>query len=311
MMASSTSAALAGAAATVLVVDDTPESLRFLTTVLEGAGITVLIAIDGSAALDLLEHVTPDLILMDAVMPGLDGFETTRRIKADPRFRHLPVIFMTGLTETEHVVRGLEAGGVDYVSKPIVIDELLARVRIHLANARVTQGSQTALDENRRPAFAVDGQGVPRWFTPLASEMLERLFPGWTGRDGDLPDPLAAPLKRLLAGEPAADRIALEVGDSKLGCTLLRRTDGDEWLFRLSEQRDQDQERLLAERHGLTSREAEVLLWISRGKQNREVSEILNISPRTVNKHLEQIFQKIGVENRASAAAIAVGTLNG
>lgn len=273
--------------------------------------MTVLIAIDGSVALELLEHVTPDLILMDAMMPGLDGFETTRRIKSDPRFRHLPVIFMTGLTETEHVVRGFEAGGVDYVNKPIVIDELLARVRIHLTNARVAHGSQTALDANRRPAFAVDGSGVPRWFTPLAADMLERLFPGWSARAGHLPDALGAPLTRLLASEPTTGRIALEVGDTKLECALLRRTGGDEWLFRLSEQRDDDQERLLAERHGLTSREAEVLLWISRGKQNREVSQILNISPRTVNKHLEQIFEKLGVENRSSAAAIAVGTLSG
>ncbi len=304
------SATLAGTVATVLVVDDTPESLRFLTSMLEGADMTVLIAIDGLAALELLEHVTPDLVLMDAVMPGLDGFETTRRIKADLRFRHLPVIFMTGLTETEHVVRGFEAGGVDYVSKPIVIDELLARVRIHLANARVTHSSQTALDVSGRPAFAVDGNGVPRWFTPVAADMLERLFPGWTARAGHLPDALGAPLARLLAGEPAIGHIALEVGDVSLGCALLRQTDGDEWLFRLTEQREGDHERLLGERHGLTSREAEVLLWISRGKQNREVSEILNISPRTVNKHLEQIFQKMGVENRASAAAIAVSTLS-
>jgi len=311
MTASPANTALAGAGTTVLVVDDTPESLRFLTSVLEGEDITVLIAIDGSVALERLEHVTPDLILMDAVMPGLDGFETTRRIKSDPRFRHVPVIFMTGLTETEHVLRGFEAGGVDYVNKPIVIDELLARVRVHLANARVAHGSQTALDINRRPAFAVDGSGVPRWFTPLAADMLERHFPGWSARAGRLPDALGAPLTRLLTSEPTRGRIALEVGDTKLECALLRRTGGDEWLFRLSEQRDDDQARLLAEQHGLTSREAEVLLWISRGKQNREVSQILNLSPRTVNKHLEQIFQKLGVENRSSAAAIAVGTLNG
>jgi DNA-binding NarL/FixJ family response regulator len=309
-MATSANAALAGAAATVLVVDDTPESLRFLTTILEGTGITVLIAIDGTVALELLEYVTPDLVLMDAMMPGLDGFETTRRIKADLRFHHLPVIFMTGLTETEHVVRGFEVGGVDYVSKPIVIDELLARVRVHLANARVAQGGQTALDVTGRPAFAVDGNGIPRWFTPLAAAMLERLFPGWSARAGHLPEALGEPLTRLLASEPDTGGVTLDVDDTKLECALLRRTGGDEWLFRLSEQREGDKERLLAERHGLTSREAEVLLWISRGKQNREVSEILNISPRTVNKHLEQIFQKIGVENRASAAAIAVTTLS-
>lgn len=310
MPISSANAALSGTAATVLAVDDTPESLRFLTRMLEGANMTVLIAIDGFAALDLLEHVTPDLVLMDAAMPGLDGFETTRRIKADPRFRHLPVIFMTGLTETEHVVQGFASGGVDYVTKPIVIDELLARVRVHLANARTTHSSQTALDVSGRPAFAVDADGAPRWFTPLATEMLERLFPGWSARAGHLPEELATPLARLLASDPAPGAIALALGDTRLDCALLRRTDSDEWLFRLAEHREGDHERLLAERHGLTSREAEVLLWISRGKQNREVGEILRISPRTVNKHLEQIFQKIGVENRASAAAIAVGTLS-
>ena len=294
---------------TVLAVDDTPESLHFLRSILEQADMTVLIAIDGLAALELLEHVTPDLVLMDAMMPRLDGFETTRRIKADLRLRHIPVIFMTGLTETEHVVRGLEAGGVDYVTKPIVIDELLARVRVHLTNARVAHGSQTALDGSGRPAFAVDGACTPRWFTPLANDMLERLFPGWSARAGQLPEAIAVPLTRFLADEPATGRITLGVDDASIECELLQRSD-NEWLFRLSEQREGDSERLLAEQHGLTSREAEVLLWISRGKQNREVGEILSISPRTVNKHLEQIFLKIGVENRASAAAIAVATLS-
>lgn len=301
-------APFAGAGATVLVVDDTPESLRFLTTILEGAGITVLIAIDGAVALDLLEHVVPDLILMDAMMPGLDGFETTRRIKADRRFGHVPVIFMTGLSETEHVVRGFAAGGVDYLSKPVVIDELLARVGVHLTNARVAHSSQTALDLSGRPAFALDGAGRPRWFTPLAAAMIERLFPGWSPQMAALPAALAAPVLPLLEG--TVGRVVIDVDEARLECVLLRRNGEDEWLFRLNEQREGDQERLLAVRHGLTSREAEVLLWISRGKQNREMSEILNISPRTVNKHLEQVFRKLGVENRSSAAAIAVKTLS-
>lgn len=293
----------------MLVVDDSPDSLRFLTNMLERVDITVLIANDGFAALESLEHVTPDLVLMDAVMPGLNGFETTRRIKSDPRFRHLPVIFMTGLTETGHVVQGFEAGGVDYVAKPIVIDELLARLRVHLANARVAHSSQAALDVNGRPVFALDASGMPCWFTPLATSMLERLFPGWSSSDGHLPEELAAPLRRLLTSEPAINQIALTLGNTRLECAVLRRADQDEWLFRLHEKHEGDQERLLAERHGLTSREAQVLLWISCGKQNREVGEILDISPRTVSKHLEQIFQKIGVENRAAAAGIAIITL--
>jgi len=307
----STSPPGTGTHATILVVDDTPESLRFLTTTLEYAGMTVLIAVDGLAALELLEHVTPDLVLMDGVMPGLDGFETTRRIKADGRFRHLPVIFMTGLTETEHVVHGLEAGGVDYVHKPIVVDELLARVSVHLANARIAQGSQLALDTAGRPSFAIDEDGAISWLTPLATATIERLFPGWTPRDSRLPKDLALTVARLQSADvPAGAQASLERGDSLLECTFLRQSRADQWLFRLAEKREGDAERLLAERHGLTSREAEVLVWISRGKQNREISEILHISPRTVNKHLEQIFEKMGVENRASATAIAVGTLS-
>jgi len=171
----------------ILVVDDTPDALRFLTSTLESAGMTVLIAIDGLAALALLKHTIPDMILMDAVMPNLDGFETTERIKADPAFQHLPIIFMTGLTDTEHVVRGLDAGAIDFVSKPIVIDELLARIRVHLATARIAQGSQMALDMSGRPALAVDSAGEPRWLTPAASEMLERLFPGPSTSPGVLP----------------------------------------------------------------------------------------------------------------------------
>ena len=300
-----------GPGATILVVDDTPESLSFLNSTLEQAGMTVLIAVDGLAALELLEHVTPDLILMDAVMPGLDGFKTTRRIKADGRFRNLPVIFMTGLTETEHVVHGLEAGAVDYVHKPIVVDELLARVSVHLANARISQGSQLALDTAGRPSFAVEEGGTTGWLTPLAAATIERLFPGWTPRDVRLPEPLAAAIKRLQGPDvPPGAQASIQIGDGVVvECTFLRQTSAREWLFRLTAKREGDAERILAERYGLTSREAEVLVWISRGKQNREISEILQISPRTVNKHLEQVFEKMGVENRASATAIAVATL--
>ncbi|WP_426163434.1 response regulator [Sandarakinorhabdus sp. DWP1-3-1] len=299
---------MASQPATILVVDDTPESLRFVTATLEKAGMTVLIAGDGAAALQSLElageRSLPDLVIMDAMMPVMDGFETTRRIKADPRFARLPVIFMTGLTETEHVVRGLEAGGVDYVTKPIVVEELLARIRVHLGNARVSSGSQAALDESGRPLLAVDGAGRLLWATPRSIAMLARLFP-----PEGLPAPaLAAALARHV-GSDGQGVVRHDLEDGRLELTLLTRNGSDEWLFRLAEIREGAEERLLAAKHGLTEREAEVLLWISRGKANREISEILGISPRTVNKHLEQVFEKMGIENRASAAAAAVKTL--
>ena len=117
-----------------------------LTDTIEHAGMTVLIARDSEAALSIIEQSAPDLVLMDAVMPGTDGFETCRRLKRNKMLAHLPVIFMTGLSDTEHIIEGLEAGGVDYVTKPLVPGELLARIRVHRANARISHSARTALD---------------------------------------------------------------------------------------------------------------------------------------------------------------------
>ena len=290
-------------AATVLVVDDTAESLGFVTAALEAAGMTVLVAGDGVAALASMAMLTPDLVIMDAMMPVMDGFEATRRLKADPRFAAVPVIFMTGLTETEHVVRGLEAGGVDYVSKPVNVAELLARVRVHLGNARISRGAQAAHDESGRPLFALDSAGQVRWNTPGSAAVLARLTGG-----GALPTGLATALVRL-AEQDDQGVLRHDLAGGRIEFTLVTRSGDDEWLFRIADIRAGAEERLLGQRHALTDREAEVLLWISRGKANREISEILGISPRTVNKHLEQVFTKMGVENRASAAAAAVRSL--
>ncbi|WP_164155974.1 response regulator transcription factor [Sandarakinorhabdus rubra] len=288
--------------ATILVVDDAPDSLRFLTDALEGEGYDVRIARDGAAALSSLAAELPDLVLMDAVMPGLDGFETTRRIKADPALARVPVIFMTGLSETENVLDGLAAGGVDYVKKPIVLAELLARLRVHLSNARIAAGAQGALDASNRPLVALDASGRILWTTPRSATILTARFAAGVG--DRLPPALAGQLMRLGEGRVRQDFPGGQVEFAAVA------TVGEERHFRITETLEGAEEKLLAQRHGLTEREAEVLLWISRGKANREISEILGISPRTVNKHLEQIFEKMGIENRASAAAAAVKTLS-
>lgn len=292
---------------TVLVVDDTPEALGLLTDMLDGAGYTVLIATDGESALRLVDQITPDLVLMDALMPGLDGFETCRRLKQKAPLAHLPVIFMTGLAETEHVVQGLAAGGVDYVTKPIILEELLARIRVHLANARVAQGPNAALDASGRFLLATDLLGQITWCTPKARALLKAIWPVDSPAAPELPEAL---LTRMLAlrSEAAGTTCVLEVGGTQLECGMLSPIGPDELLFRLSERRGEDEIEQL-QQLGLTSREAEVLLWLSRGKANREMGQILGISPRTVNKHLEQIFVKLGVENRASAATRAVRLL--
>jgi DNA-binding response OmpR family regulator len=291
----------------ILVVDDTPETLGLLTDTLDHAGFTVLIATDGESALDLLEQITPDLVLMDAVMPGMDGFETCRQLKRERMLTQLPVIFMTGLTDTEHVVQGLAAGGVDYVTKPIVLDELLARIRVHLANARMAHGTQAALDAAGRFLLASNSQGRVLWSTPKAKQLLSEIF-----SDVDevvLPGEVIDPLVHARA-DRNVDKVVMDALGRRVEVSMVSRVGPDEFLLRIAEVGTRGDEQVLRQSLSLTSRESEVLLWISRGKSNREIGEILTISPRTVNKHLEQIFVKLGVENRASAAARAVRTLS-
>jgi DNA-binding NarL/FixJ family response regulator len=298
---------------TVLVVDDTPETLHLLTDTLDQAGFTVLIATDGESALDLVDQVTPDLVLMDARMPGISGFETCKRLKRDKLLSDLPVIFMTGLSETEHVVEGLACGGVDYVTKPIVLDELLARIRVHLGNARLAYETRAALDASGRFLLATDRAGRVLWCTPKARQLLATPSVAAPSLVATLPASVIEQLLRMRRGEHQAPaRCLVDIGGRRLECSFLSPLGPDELLFRLAETANTDSDQAIMQRaFGLTSREAEVLLWISRGKPNRDIGEILNISPRTVNKHLEQIFVKLGVENRAAAAAAAVRTLTG
>lgn len=294
---------------TVLVVDDEPDSLRFLTDTLEGAGITVLVAISGTAALDLLEHITPDLILMDAVMPGIDGFETTVRIKARPELAHVPVMFMTGLTESEHVIEGFEVGGVDYLRKPVNVHELLARVRVHLGHARAMQAGAAGLDATGRLMMATDTQGSLLWCTPLAEQAISRVSPGWNKEQGPLPDVLRGPLARLIGRNALGATARIEQEDGALELVVIAQYRETEVLIRLNELNPRADVGKLQQRLALTDREAEVLLWISYGKSNGMISEVLAISPRTVQKHLERIYEKLGVETRAAAAAVAIKVL--
>jgi DNA-binding NarL/FixJ family response regulator len=285
----------------VLVVDDTPGTLGVLNEVLEDAGYTVLMAQSAAAAMVVVERVLPDIILIDAVMPGMDGFEACRRMKRNPALAAVPIVFMTGLTESEDVVRGLEAGGVDYVTKPLQLAEVVARIRVHLTGARRTRSAQAALDTAGRYLLATDTAGALVWATPQAAALLAGSAGGDEIACPWVPDWLAE------AAEPVPGQIAAAVGEGRvLQFVYVGRMAPDEVLFRIMETRSSTEEARLRERLGLTVREAEVLLWIGHGKGTRDIAEILGMSPRTVQKHLEQIYSKLGVENRAAAAAIAI-----
>lgn len=292
-----------------LVVDDSPETLRLLTDALDGAGMTVMVALDGASAMRIVDQITPDIVLLDAVMPGMDGFETCRRLKRDAGLDHVPIIFMTGLAETEHIVRGLEAGGVDYVTKPIAIEEMLARIRVHLANARLTQSARAALDVSGRYLLAVNAAGKLMWATPQAQKLLADALAG----DGDaftLPDPIPQWLEHARKGKAGAKAMATIPGHEQLRLQYMGTLGANEFLLRLAKDSGAETPAEFSTELGLTTREGEVLSWLAKGKTNRDIAQILGLSPRTVDKHLEQIYSKLGVENRTAAAAIAVNAKN-
>jgi DNA-binding NarL/FixJ family response regulator len=284
-----------------------------ITDALDEIGMTVLVAIEGEQALSMIDRITPDVVLMDAVMPGLDGFETCRMLKQTKSVAHVPVIFMTGLSETEHIVKGFDAGGVDYLTKPISPDELIARIRVHLANARLAQSAQAALDASGRHLLAANQAGRILWCTPQAAKLLRATFSEFDSDRFILP----ADLQRWLQvrGSDAAalsgDLIPLhqDAAERKLRLSYVGRIGADEILLRLTDEETTREEIVLKQKLSLTLREAEVLTWIARGKSNRDIAEILGLSPRTVNKHLEQVYTKLGVENRTAAATLAMRTL--
>ncbi|XUM24724.1 response regulator [Bradyrhizobium oligotrophicum S58] len=288
-----------------LVVDDSPETLRLLTDALDGAGMTVMVALDGAAAMRIVDQITPDIILLDAVMPGMDGFETCRKLKRETGLSNVPVIFMTGLADTEHIVKGLEAGGVDYVTKPIAVSEMLARIRVHLANARMTQSARAALDVSGRFLLAVNREGRLMWATPQAQKLLSDSF--GTSEDLVLPEALRLWLDQAQNGKGGAKAAASIPDHPELRLHYMGGAGPNEFLLRLAKESSGELPKEFSSTFGLTTREGEVLSWLSKGKTNRDIAQILGLSPRTVDKHLEQIYAKLGVENRTAAAAIATG----
>jgi DNA-binding CsgD family transcriptional regulator len=204
---------------------------------------------------------------------------------------------------------GLNAGGVDYVTKPINPDELIARMRVHLANARITQSARAALDTAGQYLLTIDLQGQLVWATPQVYQLLDGA--GATADSIALTHTISQQLREWISHKPETGRqLPLQQVTQELSAEMLNLIDGKEYLLRLTNpHKPADDTQSLKQQFSVTGREADVLLWIANGKTNREIGQILEMSPRTVNKHLEQIFKKLGVENRTSAAAVAIKCL--
>jgi DNA-binding response OmpR family regulator/DNA-binding CsgD family transcriptional regulator len=301
------------AADLVLIVDDVPDNLSVLHDALDESGYTVLIATNGESAIQRAAQALPDIVLLDAVMPGIDGFEVARRLKARPDTAHIPIIFMTGLTETEHVVHAFQAGGVDYVTKPIRPREVLARIAVHMQGARQARQARNALDAFGHAMIAVRISTTRLvWQTPLARTLLHGYFGSPTGV-ADVPQVPASLLAWLteqaaLAEQGAVPRALTVVrGASQLVLSLQERTSDEDWLVVMREVSDTAIVEAMMASFKLTLREAEVLYWVVKGKTNRDIGDILGSSPATVKKHLEHVYEKLGVETRTAAANLAMG----
>ncbi len=292
---------------TVLVVDDSPESLGMINMALDEAGVAALVALNGQQALNILEHVTPDVILLDAMMPVLDGFECAQQIRQ--KLPLIPIIFMTGLSEVEHIVKAFEAGGNDYIVKPIRPEELLVRIRQHTNSARMLLDAQKALDTMQHHVFCIDARGRVLWATPEAQALLDLYQRATNAIADDLSDRLSSWLPNGQIGHDLALPL-LQQGEA-LTVHYFKLNDDNEYLLKIHSPSAEIDPAILEDRLAITYRESEVLLWIAHGKTNREIADILSMSPRTVNKHLEQMYPKIGATNRTSAASVAIQTLLG
>lgn len=296
----------------MLVVDDEPVNLSLATDILESGGFTVLVAQSADDGLAILADVPVDLVLLDAVMPGKDGFQMCRIMKAVPDYRDIPVIFMTGLSGQDDIVLAFETGSVDYIVKPIKPAELLARTRTHLDNAQKTKKIFRAINFSGRHFLATDREGVVQWFSPQVPSII-----GNTAAYGTTLNLPADTLCWLLAciNTPSSVDVSYRQQDTDVEhgveFSFMGQPEPNEYLVRLAVVRDGQDITCLQIRLGLTVREAEVLFWVAKGKTNRDIAEILSISHRTINKHLEQIYIKIGVENRTAATARVLHALHG
>jgi len=153
----------------ILLVDDEPENLQPIVHFLEQSDYKIHISLSGSAALEILQHLVPDLILLDIIMPDIDGYETCRRIKANPKLSDIPVLFMTAVTDIHNKVKGFEVGCQDYITKPIQYEELLARVKTHI---QMRQMQKELFRFEKLQALGVLAGGIAHDFNNILSIIL-------------------------------------------------------------------------------------------------------------------------------------------
>lgn len=305
----------------LLIVDDIPDNVAVLYDFLGERGYTILVCESGTHALAELNAIAPDLILLDVMMPGLDGFATCRRIKADTRWADVPVFFMTALGDPVDKVRGLKTGAADYITKPIFPEEVLARICVHLelrdrnrelaeqnekldaAIQRELRAKRALRDSLDRAVIVADAQGRAQFVAAAAAKRLRKFFPAYDGAatlPKEIRDWLARPSGGTFAAEAGGRRL-------ELNCAPSESAEESRLIYLDEKAPPATPEQLLV--LGLTPRESEILFWLAQGKTSPEIGIIVGAAANTVKKHVEKVMQKLGVETRLAAALKATDIL--
>lgn len=319
---------------TILIVDDVVANLRLLVDHLLAEGYQIRVAESGESALKRTKAQRPDLILLDVHMPGMDGFETCRRLKADPDLAPVPVIFLTALDDMDDKVAGFDAGGVDYITKPIDTTEVLLRVRTHLELAwlreqlassndrlerEVVARTQTLSEEVARRTRSEEEKTVLLGVVGKQNDQLQKLthqiLDGHARQRAALTDTLPQEINRNLA--------AVDLHLGRLSARIEHKNDRDA-LDRIADHIDRIRQilnqttRSLQEAEqaetalqtnpllALSEREREVLALTVNGYSTEEIASTLHVTPSTVRSYRYRIIRKLGVKDQAGLLRFAI-----
>ncbi|NOX35747.1 MAG: response regulator transcription factor [Deltaproteobacteria bacterium] len=263
--------------AVIMIIDDSPESLKLLTNILAGQGFGVRQALNGRMALDAIKQQLPDLIILDIRMPGMDGLEVCRQLKDDANTRTVPVIFISGLRESDDKVKAFEVGALDYITKPFQEAEVLARVKLHLALSKMKQNLEELVQ--RRTIKLEESNTALKVLLEHRQSEREKFEENVITHINSLVMPY---LKRLKKSSLDHKQTALaDVIESNL----------DEITSQFSG-------KLYAKAVGLTRREMEVAALIKTGKTNMEIADLLYISEHSISFHRQNLRKKLGLLGR-------------
>ena len=294
----------------ILIVDDIPENIGLLHESLDQVGYVVLVATNSLAAIEIAHQFQPDMILMDGHMPYLDGFECCEQLKASPLTQNIPIIFITGLTETTNLVKGFKSGGVDYITKPFNIDETLIRIETHLNHAKIIQQQQDVIDASAIAILALDQLGQRLWETSYAKTLLDQSQLDMTCFDKEIKQWFEQ--VKLQPQDQRLQQYNFNINQHQFQLVFLTpwsdpKRSKQTYLIQICKKYSLPQPQdILKNCQKLTPREAEVMHWLILGKTDKDIADILDLSPRTVNKHLEHIFEKLAVETRTAAVSLII-----